>query len=61
MALLRPALLLREDVRPVADVQRADALRPLELVRAERHEVRAERLDVEVDVRRRLDRVDVEQ
>ncbi len=54
------ALLLGEDVRPVADVQRADALRALELVGAERHEVRAERLDVEVDVRRGLDGVDVE-
>ena len=43
------------------DVQRADALRALELVRAERHEVGAERLDVEVDVRRGLDRVDVEE
>ena len=60
MALLRAALLLGEDVRPVADVERADALGPLELVRAERDEVRAERLDVEVDVRRGLDRVDVE-
>ena len=33
---------------------------PLELVRAERDEVGTERLDVEVDVRRGLDRVDVE-
>ncbi len=49
VALLGPALLLGQDVRPVADVQRADALRALELVRAERDEVGAERLDVEVD------------
>ena len=61
VALLGAALLLGEDVRPVADVQRADALGPLELVRPERHEVRAERLDVEVDVRRGLDGVDVQQ
>ena len=60
MPLLRPALLLREDVRPVSDVQRPDALRAFELVRPERDEIRAQRLDVEVDVRRRLDRVDVE-
>ena len=45
----------------MADVQRADALRALELVGAERDEVGAERLDVEVDVRRGLDGVDVEQ
>ena len=60
MALLGPALLLRQDVRPVAHVESADALRPLELVGAERDEVGAKRLDVEVDVRRRLDGVDVE-
>ena len=44
----------------MADVQRADALRALELVGAEREQVDAERLDVEVDVRRGLDGVDVE-
>ena len=43
MALLRAALLLGEDVRPVADVQRADALGALELVGPERHEVGPER------------------
>ena len=60
VALLGAALLLGEDVRPVADVQRADALRALELVGAERDQVGAERLDVEVDVRRGLDGIDVE-
>ena len=61
MALLRPALLLREDVRPVPDVQGADTLGTLELVRAERHEIRPERAHVEVDVWRRLDGVDVQE
>ena len=61
MTLLGSALLLREDVRPVPDVERADALRPLELVGGERDEVRAERLDIEVHVRRCLDRVHVEE
>jgi hypothetical protein len=61
MALLRAALLLREDVRPVADVQDADALRPLELVGAHRDEIRIERPEVEVDVRRGLDRIDMQQ
>ena len=42
------------------DVEDADALGPLELVGAERDEIGAERLDVEVDVRRGLDRVHVE-
>ena len=60
MALLGPTLLLREDVRPVSDVQRADALGTLELVRAERDEIGAERLDVEVDIRRGLDGIDVD-
>ncbi len=45
----------------MADVERPGALGALELVRAERHEVRAERLHVDVDVRGRLDGVDVEQ
>ena len=59
VALLLAAVLLGQDVRAVADVQRADALRALELVGGEREQVDAERLDVEVDVRRRLDGVDV--
>jgi len=59
--LLGASLLLGEDMRPVTDVQRADPLGSLELVGAERHEVGAQRLDVEVDVRRRLDGIDVEQ
>ena len=59
MPLLAAALLLGQDVRAVADVQGADALRSLELVSADREQVDAERLDVEVDLRRRLDRVDV--
>ena len=61
MALLGSTLLLGEDVRAVADVERADALRPLELVRPERDEVGSQRLDVEVDVWRRLDGIDVEE
>ena len=61
VALLGAALLLRQDVGPVADVERPGALRALELVRAERHEVGAERLDIDVDVRRGLDGVDVEE
>ena len=61
MPLLGPAVLLGEEVRAVADEQRADALGALELVGAERDEVGVERRDVEVDVRRRLDRVDVEE
>ena len=61
MALLAAALLLGQDVRAVPDVQRADALRSLELVRRDRQQVDAERLDVEVDPRRGLHRVDVEQ
>ena len=60
MAFLGAALLLGEDVGAVADVEGPDALRALELVGAQRHHVRPERLDVEIDVRRRLDRVDVE-
>src|SRR5438477_395345 len=58
VALLAAALLLGEDVGPVSNVERADALRAFELVRPERHEVRAESLDVEVHVGCRLDRVD---
>ena len=61
VAFLAAAVLLGEDVRPVPDVQGADALGPLELVGGEGHQVGAERLDVEVDPRRRLDRVDVEE
>ena len=58
VALLGAALLLGEDVRAVPEVERADALRALELVGAQGEQVDAERLDVEVDVRRRLDGVD---
>ena len=50
VALLGAALLLGQDVRPVADVQRADALGPLELVGRERDQVRAQRLEVEVEL-----------
>ncbi len=60
VALLGATLLLRQDVRAVPDIERSDALRPLELVRPERDEVCPERLDIDVDVRCRLDRVDVE-
>src|SRR5438045_3705376 len=61
VALLAAALLLREDVRPVPDVQRANALRSLELVCRDRQEVDAKRLDVEVDPRRSLYGVDMEE
>src|SRR3954468_17555160 len=60
VALLGPALLLREDMGTVSDVEGTDALRALELVGAERHQIGAERLDVELDIRCRLDRIDVE-
>src|SRR3954452_8785327 len=60
VALLGPALLLREDMGAVSDVEGTDALRALELMRAERHQIGAERLDVELDIWRRLDRIDVE-
>ena len=61
VALLRSAVLLGEDVGATPDPQRADPLRPLGLVRREGHEVRPQRGDVEVDPRRGLDRVHVEQ
>src|SRR3954462_92738 len=60
VALLRPALLLGEDVRAVSDVEGADARRALELVGAEGHQVSAQRFDIELDIRRRLDGVDME-
>src|SRR4029078_7467432 len=60
VALLGPALLLRQDVRPMAYVEGAHALRPLELVGTQRDEVGAKGFDIEVDIRRRLDGVDVE-
>src|SRR6476469_17971 len=43
VALLGAALLLGEDVRPMAEVEGTDALRPLELVGAHHEEVDAER------------------
>ena len=61
VALLLAPVLLGEDVRPVAHVQHADALRAFELVRGDRDEVRPERTNVDLDVGRGLDRVDVEQ
>ena len=61
MALLGPTLLLRQDVGPVPQVERADPLRALELMGGDRQHVGAERLDVDVDVRRRLDGIDSEQ
>ena len=61
VALLRPAVLLGEDVGAAPDPQRPGALRALGLVRRQRDEVRAEGVDVEVEPRRRLDGIDVEQ
>ena len=61
MALLGATLLLGEDVGPVAEVERADALGTLELVGAHREEVDAEGGHVDLQVRRSLDRVDREQ
>ena len=46
---------------PCRTIQRADALGSLELVGADRDQVGAERGHVEVDVRGRLDRIDVQQ
>ena len=60
MALLAPAVELGEERRPAPDPQRADALGALELVGGDRDGVGAERGDVEVEVRRRLDGVHVE-
>ena len=59
VALLRPAVLLGQDVRAPADPQRARALGPFGLVGRQRDEVRAERVDVEIDPRGRLDRIDM--
>ena len=65
-----PARRLRSCLPPVsggmqpdapADPQRADALRAVELVRRDREQVHAERLDVDRDLARRLHRVGVEQ
>ena len=61
VALLRPAVLLGQDVGAAPDPQRPGALRALGLVGRQRDEVRAERVDVEVEPRRRLDGVDMEQ
>ena len=61
MALLLAAVLLGQDVGPVLDVERADALGAFELVAADRDEVDAELAEPEIDIRGGLDRVDVEQ
>ena len=61
VALLRAALLLGEDVGAAPEVERADALRALELVGAQGEHVDPERVDVDVEVRRRLDGIDGEQ
>ena len=55
VSLLRPAVLLREDVGRPADRQRPGPLRAFRLVGAERDQVGAERVHVEVDPRRGLD------
>ena len=54
-------MLLGQDVGPVTHVQRADALRPLELVGAQREQVGPEGRDVDLEIRCRLDRIHVEQ
>ena len=60
MTLLRAAVLLGEEVGAVPDIERTDALRALELVRGEAHEVGPEGLEIEVDPGRSLDGIDVE-
>ena len=61
VTLLAPAVDLREQLRAAPHPQRPDALGTLELVGGDRDEVRAELLHVEIERRRGLDRVDVEQ
>ena len=46
LKLLPPAGLGWDERRPLADVERADPLRPIELVRAEREHVHAERVHI---------------
>ena len=53
-------MLLGEQVGPVPDVQGPDPLRPFELVGGQADQVGAERLEVEIDPRGRLDGIDVE-
>ena len=50
MPLLLPAMLLRQDVRPVPHVERTDALGALELVAADRDEVDTEFAQSQVEV-----------
>ncbi len=61
MALLCAALLLAEEMGPVPDVQCADPLGPLELVGGDREQVDPQGRDVDRQVGRGLDGVDVEQ
>ena len=58
--LLPAARQVRDDLRPLADVQRADSLRPIEFVRAEREHVHAEGLHVHIQICGGLHRVRVE-
>src|SRR5438309_5775329 len=58
--LLTAARLHRRDTRPTADVQRADALRPVELVRIDRKEVDGDLAHVELERADRLHGVAVE-
>ncbi len=58
---LSAAGLGRKHGRPFAHVQSADALRPVEFVPAERHQIHAERLHIDWQVRGGLDGVGVKQ
>ena len=60
VALLRAADDLAEERRARPDVERADALRPVDLVRREREQVDAQAVDVEVERAGRLHGVGVE-
>ena len=61
VALLLAPVLLGQDVGSVAEEQRADALRALELVGGDRHEVSPERANVKLHIRSGLHGIDVEQ
>ena len=60
-AFLRAAMNQRVDFHALADVQRTDALRPVELVRREGEHVRVERFDIQRNCANRLHRVRVEE
>ena len=60
-ALLAAALDLRVQRHAIAHDQRADALRPADLVRRQRHKVRAQRLEIAGNPSRPLHRIDMQQ